>query len=48
MKLPKLGGNWGLKILALALAIVLYYTLKTESSANGRFSHNDRTLFQSH
>ena len=47
MKLPNLGGNWGLKLLALALAIILYYTLKNESSVNGRFNDNDRKLFQS-
>lgn len=39
-----LGGNWGLKLLALALAIVIYYTIKNESAHGGR-SH-DRRLFQ--
>ena len=29
MKTPEfVAGNWGLKILALALAIVIYYTIK--------------------
>ena len=39
-------GNWGLKLLALALAIVIYQTLKTETS---RRSHNDndRSFFKS-
>lgn len=45
MKLPKLGGNWGLKLLALAIAIVLYHTLKNESSENGRLADHDRKLF---
>lgn len=38
-------GNWGLKLLSLALAIVVYYAIKTES-ARSRTSH-DRTIFQS-
>ena len=37
-------GNWGLKILALILAIVIYHSLKNESSQNAK--GNDRTLFQ--
>ena len=37
-------GNWGLKLLALILAIVIYHSLKNESvqTANG----NDRSFFQ--
>jgi hypothetical protein len=38
-------GNWGLKLLSLALAIVVYYAIKTES-ARSRSNH-DRTIFQS-
>ena len=38
-------GNWGLKFLALILAIVIYHSLKNESaqSTNG---NNDRSFFQ--
>ena len=36
-------GNWGLKLLALILAIVIYYALKSESDRNS--NRNDRTLF---
>ena len=40
-------GNWGLRILALVLAIVIYHTLKTESANSGRHSrNNDRHFFQ--
>ena len=39
-------GNWGLKLLALVLAIVIYLALKNES-ANREHSNNDRTFFQS-
>ena len=37
-------GNWGLKLLALILAIVIYHSLKNESAqtSNG----NDRSFFQ--
>ena len=37
-------GNWGLKLLALILAIVIYHSLKKESaqSTNG----HDRSFFQ--
>lgn len=38
--------NWGLKILALVLAIVIYHVIKTESAPSG--SNNDRHLFQQH
>lgn len=37
-------GNWGLKLLALALAIVLYYALKNESYLNK--GGDDRTRQQ--
>ena len=42
-------GNWGLKLLSLILAIVVYYSIKTESARGGRTSQtqNDRTIFQS-
>lgn len=36
-------GNWGLKLLALLLAIVIYHLLKTETSHNGT---HDNTFFQ--
>lgn len=39
-----MGGNWGLKLLALALAIAIYYMLKTESIQK---SGDDRTILQS-
>jgi len=38
-------GNWGLKLLALILAIVIYHTLKNESAQRGRT--DDRSFFQS-
>lgn len=43
MNVPK-GGNWGLKLLALILAIVIYHSLKNESAqtSNG----HDRPFFQ--
>ena len=41
---PK-GGNWGLKLISLVLAIVIYYTIKTETAGSG--SNHDRTIFQS-
>ena len=37
-------GNWGLKLLALILAIVIYYALKDGTYRSGQ--NNDRTLFQ--
>ena len=43
MKNPFKNGNWGLKLLALVLAIVIYHALKTETSEN---KGNDRPLFQ--
>ena len=45
MKIPVASsGNWGLKLLALVLAIVIYYTIKNESAWSGRT--HDRRLFQ--
>jgi len=38
-------GNWGLKLLALILAIVIYHALKNESAHGGRT--DDRPFFQS-
>lgn len=38
-------GNWGLKLLALVLAIVIYHMLKTQSADNGQKDH-ERSLFQ--
>jgi len=38
-----MGGNWGLKLLALALAIVIYHVLKTESIHK---SGDDRPILQ--
>lgn len=38
-------GNWGLKILALVLAIVIYHVLKNESVHDGH--NHDRTFFKS-
>lgn len=38
-------GNWGLKILALVLAIVIYYALKHESGQS-ETPRNDRTIFK--
>ena len=37
-------GNWGLKLLALILAIVIYHSLKNESSQSN--NGNDRSFFQ--
>ena len=41
--LSKLTHNWGLKLLALVLAIIVYHTLKTGSSKDT--DPNDRHLF---
>jgi len=38
-------GDWGLKLLALVLAIVIYHTLKTDPGADNK--PHDRHLFQS-
>ena len=43
MKLLK-NGNWGLKLLALALAIVIYHVLKTETVQTD--PHDTAPLFQ--
>ena len=53
MKLPAFrellrNGNWGLKLLSLVLAIVIYYAIKSESAKdrhNGA-SPNDRPIFK--
>lgn len=37
--------NWGLKILALILAIIVYHSLKT-GHESGSDTSNDRHLFQ--
>ena len=37
-------GNWGLKLLALILAIVIYHSLKNESTQTS--AGNDRSIFQ--
>ena len=37
-------GNWGLKLLALILAIVIYHALKDETVRT--VPHNDRSFFQ--
>ena len=41
-------GNWGLKLLALILAIVIYHSLKNESAQNTTSNGNDRSFFQHH
>ena len=46
MKLIK-NGNWGLKLLALILAIVIYHSLKNESAQNAN-NGNDRSFFKQH
>jgi len=45
MKLSALTANLGLKLLALALAIVIYHALKPEKSTSGNAA-NDTRLFQ--
>ena len=37
-------GNWGLKLLALVLAVIIYFTIKNESAPGWR--HHDRKPFQ--
>jgi hypothetical protein len=44
MKIPGLD-NWGLKLLALILAIVTYHALKDNSNNHADANH-DRRLFQ--
>ena len=39
-------GKWSLRLLALILAIVVYYALKDKSVSHGHT--NDRSIFQSH
>lgn len=47
MKLTLLTGNLGLKIIALILAIAVYYALKTSDS--DKTKNNDRQrIFQQH
>ena len=38
-------GKWSLRLLALILAIVVYYALKDKSVSHGH--NNDRSFFQS-
>ena len=45
MKLLK-NGNWGLKLLALILAIVIYHALKDKDDTVRTDTHNDRHLFR--
>ena len=46
MKLP-VKGNWGLKLLALILAIILYYALKDEKYLKKDLhDEHDRPFFQ--
>lgn len=40
-------GNWVLKILALALAIIIYHALKNDTSSKAIHSTHDRTIFKS-
>lgn len=45
MKLKKLqDGNWGLKLLALILALAIYHTLKNETVHSQK--SNDRSIYQ--
>lgn len=44
MKLPLITDNWGLKVLALILAIVTYYALKQAPSHPG--DNDDKRIFQ--
>lgn len=37
--------NWGLKLLALVLALVIYHTLKNKAESRHQ-KENDRTLLQ--
>ena len=37
--------NWGLKLLALVLAIVIYHAMKTDTGKNSE--RHDRQLFKS-
>ena len=40
--------NWGLKLLALALAIVVYHTLKNKKENTSSQDSHDRHIFQYH
>lgn len=47
MKLLKIrDGNWGLKLLALILALVIYHTLKTGTQNRHTSKDNDRPVLQ--
>ena len=39
MRMPK-AGNWGLKLLALALALAVYYFMKSQTKDSPRFNFN--------
>ncbi len=43
-------GNWGLKLISLMLAVIIYYAIKTESARGGRTrtTTNDGTILQQH
>ena len=43
MRLPELK-DWGLRLLALVLAIIIYHSLKDES--NSPKAKNDRSIFE--
>lgn len=43
MKLPK-PADWGLRLLALVLAIIIYHSLKDDSPQTGKV--NDRHIFE--
>lgn len=45
MKLKKLD-NWGLRLIALLLAIVLYHALKDSAADEGGHPENDRPIFR--
>lgn len=38
--------NWGLKLLALALAIVIYHSMKPAGNGSRTHTENDRSFFQ--
>ena len=38
--------NWGLKLLALALAIVIYHSMKPADKGSRTHTENDRSFFQ--
>lgn len=45
MKLKKID-NWGLRLIALLLAIVLYHALKDSAANESGTTENDRTIFR--